>query len=75
MNAVAADLPRARSVKEKLTERLRFAPEVNGVGLARRPDGWVVKVNLVSASPHLDLPPQIDGVDIVTDITGPIVAQ
>jgi hypothetical protein len=59
VSVVAADLPRARAVKETLTERLRAAPDVNGVGLMRRPDGWPVKVNLVrpcasspSALPH-----------------------
>jgi hypothetical protein len=72
---VAADLSHARLVKDDLSERLRSAPEVNGVGLVRRPDGWAVKVNLIRSAPNVRIPPVIDGVEIVTDVTGPIVAQ
>jgi len=72
---VTADLTRARAVKDKLSEQLRSATEVTGVGLARRPGGWAVKVNLQQPAPRLDLPSYIDGVEIITDITGPIVAR
>ena len=76
MSVMAVDLERARSVKDRLTERLRSVPEVTGVGLVRRPEGgWGVKVNLIRAAPHLKLPSQIDGVDVVTDVTGPIVSE
>lgn len=75
MRTVAADLASARAVKEALSSRLRNATEVTGVGLARRPEGWIVKVNLAHAAPQLGLPREIDGVEIVTDVTGPIVAQ
>lgn len=75
MSVVAADLPRARSVKERLSEQLRAAAEVTGVGLMRRAGGWSVKVNLARPAPELDLPSHIDGVEIITDVTGPIVAR
>lgn len=75
MSIVAADLPHARIVKDKLSERLARAAEVNGIGLMRQPGRWAVKVNLIRPAPHLHIPPQIDGVEIVTEITGPIVAQ
>jgi hypothetical protein len=75
VSVVAADLQRARAVKAQLAERLRTEPDVNGVGLARRPGGWAVKVNLVRSAPQLALPSQIDGVEIYTDVVGPIVAQ
>lgn len=75
VSGVAADLARARTVKNKMAQRLFQAPEVIGVGLTRRPGGWAVKVNLLRPAPHLNLPSQIDGVEIVTDETGPIVAR
>lgn len=72
---MAADLPRARTVKDNLSKQLRGTPDVNGVGLMRRQDGWAVKVNLSRPAPHLHLPSHIEGVEIVIDITGQIVAQ
>ena len=75
MSVVAADLPRARAVKDKLSGQLHAATEVTGVGLTRRPGGWAVKVNLLRPAPQLDLPSHIDGVEIITDVTGPIIAQ
>ena len=75
VSVVAADLPRARAVKDKLTDQLRTEAEVTGVGLARRPGGWAVKVNLLGPTPKLHIPSHIDGVEIITDVTGPIVAQ
>lgn len=72
---MSADLQHARAVKDQLTERLRGEPDVNGVGIARRPDGWAVKVNLLRPAPQLRLPGQIDGVEIQTDVVGPIIAQ
>lgn len=75
MSSVAADLPRARNVKDQLAERLRAEPAVNGVGVMRRPNGWAVKVNLVHPAPQLQLPSEIDGVEVHVDVVGPIVAQ
>jgi hypothetical protein len=75
VSIVGADLQRARAVKDQLTERLRGEPIVNGVGVTRDRGGWAVKVNLVRPAPQLRLPSQIDGVEIHTDVIGPIVAQ
>jgi hypothetical protein len=75
VSLVAADLPRARAVKDSLSEQLRLTTEVVGIGLTRRPGGWGVKVNLLRPAPHLHLPSHIDGVEVITDVTGPIVAQ
>lgn len=75
VSVVAADLHRARTVKDQLVEHLRGEPLVNGVGLMRRPGGWAVKVNLLRPAPKLKLPEQIDGVEIFTDVVGPIVAR
>lgn len=75
MSLVSADLQRARAIRDQLTERLRDQPVVNGIGIARRPDGWAVKVNLVRPAPQLRLPSQIDGVEIQTEVVGPIIAR
>jgi hypothetical protein len=75
VSAVAASIAQARSVKRDLTERLRDAAEVNGVGLTRDAEGWAVKVNLERSAPHLALPRSIDGVPVHIDIVGPIRAQ
>jgi hypothetical protein len=72
---LGTDLEHARAVKDQLSDRLRAEPDVNGIGLLRRTDGWAVKVNLIRPAPELRLPAQIDGVDIHTDVVGPIVAQ
>ena len=65
----------ARAVKSKLSERLSGERIVNGIGLARDGAGWAVKVNLVRQAPELDLPGQVDGVAIWTDVVGHIVAR
>lgn len=75
MSLVGADLQHARAIKDQLSDRLRAEPDVNGVGLVRRWDGWAVKVNLIRPAPQLGLPARIDGVEIQTDVVGPIVAQ
>ena len=75
VSLVSADLQRARAIRDQLTERLRDQPVVNGIGIARRPDGWAVKVNLVRPAPQLRLPSQIDGVEIQTEVVGPIIAR
>ena len=75
VSVVTANLRRARAVKESLSEQLRATSEVTGVGLTRRKGGWAVKVNLLRPAPQLRLPSHVDGVEIITDVTGPIVAQ
>ncbi|HTX11635.1 MAG TPA: hypothetical protein VME22_23640 [Solirubrobacteraceae bacterium] len=75
MSSVGADLEHARAVKDQLAECLRGEPAVNGIGVTRHHGGWAVKVNLVRPAPQLRLPKQIDGVEIQTDLIGPIVAQ
>lgn len=75
MISVAAGIDQARTVKDRLTERLAGHAAVNGIGLGRGAGGWIVKVNLVHAAPDLDLPPSIDGVAIHVDIVGSIRAR
>lgn len=72
---MSAPLAQARVVKATLAARLARHPAVNGVGLARQGAGWAVKVNLVRPAPELDLPREIDGVAVRTDVVGPIAPR
>ena len=69
-----AGIEKARAAKAALRQRLAGEPLVNGVGLTRTRDGWAVKINLVRAGPELDLPREIDGVEVRTEVVGPIEA-
>jgi hypothetical protein len=56
--------------------KLLFArfPEVSGVGVTRVDDGWGLKVNLRRPS-RKPLPRQLDGVPIVSEVVGEVVAS
>jgi hypothetical protein len=41
-----------------------------GVGLARRDSGYVIKVDLADADSADRVPPHVDGVRVVTEVTG-----
>jgi hypothetical protein len=46
---------------------------VNGIGLARRGAGYVLKVNLAAPLAEADrLPQEIDGVPVTAEVVGPI---
>jgi hypothetical protein len=68
-------LAEARAAKVALGRRLADEPLVNGVGVTRTDKGWAVKVNLVVAAPALDLPQELDGVPVLTEVVGPIEAS
>jgi hypothetical protein len=67
-------LDAARRVKDLARDVVSKSAEVTGVGLARRGDSYVVKVNL-RCSVQPGLPEQIDGVPLVYEQTGAISAQ
>jgi hypothetical protein len=69
-----ASIDAARAAKDKLGERLAGEALVNGVGLARSGEGWAVKVNLLRAAPDLDLPAEVDGVEVRVEVVGEIKA-
>jgi hypothetical protein len=49
-------------------------PEVSGVGIAPLEAGWALKVNLRRPAEH-DLPQEVDGVPVITEVTGRVVAS
>jgi hypothetical protein len=75
VSAVAASIDQARTVKDRLVRERGDHPAVNGVGLARDGEGWAVKVNLARAAPDLDLPGEIEGVPVRTEVVGPVTAR
>jgi hypothetical protein len=72
---MAASRDQARAVKDRLVRERGEHPAVNGVGLARDGEGWAVKVNLSRTAPDLDLPADIEGVPVRTEVVGPIRAR
>ena len=75
MSVEPVSLDRARAAKAVLLERLGGHPAVVGIGLTRRETGWALKVNLRRAAPDLQLPAELDGTPIVTEVVGRIVAR
>ncbi|MBN1093989.1 hypothetical protein JKP75_16350 [Blastococcus sp. TML/M2B] len=64
------DRATARAAKRVLTARLADDPGVAAVGLTRRPDGYVVTVDLVDPDAGPRVPGQVDGVRVVTQVIG-----
>jgi hypothetical protein len=62
----------ARAAKSALADHLAGLPGVVGVGLARRDSGYVVKVDLADESAAGSVPPDVDGVLVVTEVVGAI---
>jgi hypothetical protein len=69
-------LAKAREAKEKAREIFaRFGP-VNGIGLARRGDGYAVKVSFaVEPRDRAQMPQEIGGVPIIVRVLGPLHKQ
>jgi hypothetical protein len=64
------DQAAARAAKSTLAQRLSGDPGVVGIGLARRASGYVLKVNLADANAVRRVPGDVDGVRVVTEVTG-----
>jgi len=64
----------ARLVKERLRQRLADDPRVLGVGLARRVDGFAIRVLVadLGAAVELALPPEVDGFPVEVNPVGEI---
>jgi hypothetical protein len=68
-----ATLDEARRAKAGVVNLLEHHDAVNGVGVARVDDGYVVKVNLIrSPEPDLTLPASIEGVPIIWEVVGDV---
>lgn len=70
-----AGLQRARSAKAAVAARLQGHPAVNGVGVGRDGDGWVVRVNLREPVADEAVPAEMDGVAVRCRIVGEIVPR
>ena len=71
MDAVS-DRSAASAAKSVLSTRLAAEPGVVGVGLARRADDYVVKVDLADAAAAERVPGIVDGVPVVTEVIGAV---
>ena len=68
-----ASLEEARRAKDAVVAMLEHHDAVNGVGVARADDGYVVKVNLIRPlDADLALPTTVDDVPITWEVVGEI---
>jgi hypothetical protein len=67
-----ASLDEARRAKTAVLSMLEHHDAVNGVGVARVDDGYVVKVNLSRPDPDLTLPASVDDVPVTSEVVGEI---
>ncbi len=67
----------ARLVKDRLRKRLAGDPRVRGVGLARRADGFAIRVLVtdLGAAAQLGLPAEVDGFAVEVNPVGEVHAQ
>jgi hypothetical protein len=66
------DRAAARAAKSTLADRLSGDPGVVGIGLARLENDYVLKVNLTDAAAAPRVPGDVDGVRVVTEVTGAV---
>lgn len=66
------DLSRAQAAQDHLAQRLADHPDVNGIGIARADDGYVLKVNVRTERARNAIPAEIDGVTIRVQTVGRI---
>jgi hypothetical protein len=69
---VVSDRSAARAARSTLAVRLAADPGVVGVGLARRERDYVLKVDLADAAAAERVPPDVDGVQVVTEVIGAV---
>jgi hypothetical protein len=69
-----ADLNEARAAKARLRSDLAGRDGIRGVGIARTPDGYHVRVNLQHESDRTGVPAQIQGVPVDVRVSGSIHA-
>jgi hypothetical protein len=65
-----SDRSAARAARTALAARLSAEPGVVGIGLARREQDYVVKVDLADAATAVRVPGDVDGVRVVTEVVG-----
>jgi len=73
MNDERAGLAAARQAKAELAQHLAGDERIAGIGIA--PDGaggYTIKVNLTKTEPALELPTEVAGVPVRTEVVGEI---
>ena len=73
--SVTRDLATARAAKDSLAETLSEHPGVNGVGIQPVDGGYTLVVNIVDTPGEVDVPDEIEGVDVHVAVTGPAFPQ
>ena len=68
----AVDLKRAREARDHLVEKLDGHPGVNGIGISRVDDGYVLKVNVRADGARAGMPTEVDGVAVRVQTVGKI---
>lgn len=68
--SVATSLETARAAKDSLAEALSEHPAVNGVGIQPVDGGYTLIVNLVDEQEEVDVPSEVQGVDVHVAVTG-----
>jgi hypothetical protein len=67
-----SDRSAARAARSALAAWLSAEPGVVGIGLARREQDYVVKVDLADAATAVRVPGDVDGVRVVTEVVGAV---
>jgi hypothetical protein len=70
-----ASLDEARAARDKVAARFADHPLLNGVGIARVPSGFGVKLNFARRPDGVRLPDCVDGVPLEVDVIGEIKKQ
>ena len=65
------DLSTARAAKQHLSDKVSRHPKVVSVGIVPVDGRYALAIDLVEAAPELDVPAEVDGVDVHVEITGP----
>ena len=70
----ARTMAKVTAAQRKLVRRLADVREVNGVGITRVDAGFCLKVTLTSRT-TVELPDEIDGIPVRSEVVGPIRAR
>jgi hypothetical protein len=69
---MSADLDRVRRAQDRLLAEVENDPDVNGVGIGRDGDRYVLMVNLRVTAAAVSVPDEIDGVPVTKRTVGTI---
>jgi hypothetical protein len=64
------DIVAARAAKLHLARVVSGNPKVAGIGIMPVGGRYALAVDLFEAAPELDLPAEVDGVDVHVEVTG-----